>query len=192
MSSAARTIPVSPPPIGEALGVGWTTFQEHMGPVTLGFLCALLPSLIPLVGGGLAFAGMMHVSRKALRGEAPLPSDGFVGLSQNAVDHIVMGLLQIAGLIACCVGVYVTQGLFYPGTLMILDRGITWQQAMDACREQVQPNLVQWTLFVFVVGLVGASGMLLCVVGVFLTAPVATIALAYAYERAFAAVPVTA
>jgi hypothetical protein len=185
VSSAARPGPVAPPPIGEALSVGWTTFQAGMAPIAIGILCAMLPGLVPFVGGGWAFAGMMNVARKALRGQAPEPMDGLVGLTQRPMDHLVMGLLQIVGFIACCLGVYVTQALFYPGTLLILERGMTWQEAMDTCMARVKPNLVQWLVFVLVIGLVGGSGALLCVVGVFFTAPIAMIALAYGFEQAF-------
>lgn len=183
---------VSPPPIGEALEVGWKTFQRDPVPIVIGMLCAIVVGLIPLAGAGLAFAGVMKVSLKALRGQAPEPADGFAGLSANAVDHIVMGLLQLAGLLACCVGVYVSQGIFYPGTILILERGATWEQAMNTCLEQVKPNWVAWTLFTLVVGLAGASGMLLCFAGVLVTAPVAMIAMAYAYDRAFGVGPVPA
>lgn len=189
MSSSARSVVVSPPPIGEALSVGWKTFQQNPAPILLGMLCAMVIGLIPILGGGLAFAGMMRVSLRALRGEVPEPADGFAGLSNNAVDHIVMGLLQIVGILACCVGVYVSQGIFFPGTLLILDRDMTWEQAKDVCLKQVKPNWVSWTLFVLVVGLAGASGMILCVVGVFFTAPIAMIAMAYAYEKTLAAAP---
>ena len=172
--------------------MGWKTFQQNPVPILLGMLCAMIIGLIPILGAGLAFAGMMKVSLKALRGQIPEPLDGFAGLSENAIDHIVMGLLQIVGMLACCVGVYVSQGIFFPGTLLILDRDMTWEQAKDVCLKQVKPNWVSWTLFVLVVGLAGASGMILCVVGVFVTAPIAMIAMAYAYEKAFGASPATA
>ena len=95
---------MNPPPIGEALSVGWNTFKENMGPIAIGMLCEMLLSLVPLVGGGLAFAGFMQVSLKALRRQPIEPKDGFVGL-EAPLDHIIMGLLQIAGVLACCVGV---------------------------------------------------------------------------------------
>ena len=192
MSSSAPLALVSPPPIGESLEVGWKTFQQNLVPILLGMLCAMVLGLIPLLGGGLAFAGMMRVSLKALRGQVPQPADGFAGLSNNAVDHIVMGLLQIVGILACCVGVYVSQAIFFPGTLLILERDMTWEEAKDVCWKQVKPNWVPWTLFVLVVGLVGASGMILCFVGVFFTAPIAMIAMAYAYEKTFGATPARA
>jgi uncharacterized membrane protein len=192
VSPSARPVAVSPPPIGEALTVAWTTLQANPAPIIIGCLCAMLPGLVPVLGQGLAFAGMMQVARKALRGQVPQPTDGLVGLSDQLVDHLVMGLLQIAGILACCVGVYVTQAIFFPGTVLILERGMTWDQAKDVCLAQVKPNALQWTLFVLVVGLVGASGMLLCFVGVLFTAPIAALALAYAYEKAFGPSPATA
>jgi hypothetical protein len=173
---------MNPPPIGEALSVGWNTFKENMGPIAIGILCAMAVSLIPLVGGGLAFAGFMQVSLKALRGQTVEPKDGFVGF-EAPVDHIVIGLLQIVGLIACCVGVYVSQAIFFPGSLLILDRKMTWTQAKDECMARIAPNWGAWTLFVVVVSLVASSGLLLCGVGVLFTAPIGLIALAYAYER---------
>lgn len=183
---------MNPPPLGEALGHAWETFQQNMVPILVGTLCAMVLGLIPLVGGGLAFAGMMHVSLKALRGQTPEAADGFVALSRGSVDHIVMGLLQIVGIIACCVGIYVSQAIFYPGTLLILDRGMTWEQAKDVCMERIKPNWLEWTMYVVVVTLIGASGTILCIVGVFFTAPIAMLALAYAYERTLGAAPATA
>ena len=172
---------MNPPPIGEALSVGWTTFKENMGPIAIGMLCAMLLSLVPLVGGGLAFAGFMQVSLKALRRQPIEPKDGFVGL-EAPLDHIIMGLLQIVGMLACCVGVYVTQALFFPGSLLMIDRQMTWQQAKDECMARIAPNWVAWTLFVVVVSLVASSGALLCGVGLLLTMPIGLIAMAYAYE----------
>ena len=84
---------------------------------------------------------------------------------------------------------YVSQGVFFPGTLLILERNLTWDEAKDVCWTQVKPNWVAWTLFALVVGLVGASGALLCFVGVLFTAPIAMIAMAYAYEKTFGASP---
>lgn len=173
---------MNPPPIGEALTVGWNAYKEKLVPVTLGVFCASLLALIPLVGGGLAFAGMMHVSLKALRGQEPTAADGFVGFNA-AVDHIVMGLLQIVGLIACCLGVYVTQALFFQGSILILEKNLNWSDAKDRCLASFKDTWVAWTIFVLVVGLVGSLGAIACGIGIYFTLPIATIALAYAYEQ---------
>jgi hypothetical protein len=173
---------MNPPGIGDALTVGWEKFKENPVPILVAMFCAWILGLIPIVGGFLAVPGMMLVGLKAVRGEVPEPKDGFVGL-QAAVDNIVMGLLQVLGLIACCIGIYVTQGIFLPGTGLIVDKGMSWSDAKDRCMEQIKPQWVSWTLFVFVMGLVAGLGALACIVGVLVTAPVAVIGLAYAYDQ---------
>ena len=176
---------MNPPPIGEALEVAWTVFKKDYAAIILATLCAMLLGLVPLVGGGLVMAGMMRVSLKALRGQRPEPADGFIGL-QAPDDHIVMGLLQILGMLACCVGVYVSQGVFFSGSALVLEKGMDWKQAKDVCIARIWPNWVAWTLYTLVVGLVGASGAIVCGIGVIATAPLTGLALAYAYEKSVA------
>src|SRR6185295_600273 len=43
---------IQPPPIGEALTVGFETFKKNPVPILVGTLCAIIVSLIPIVGGG--------------------------------------------------------------------------------------------------------------------------------------------
>jgi hypothetical protein len=176
---------VNPPPIGEALDAAWTVFKKDYAAILVGTLCALLLGLIPFVGGGLAMAGLIRVSLRALRGQTPEPEDGFIGL-KAPVDHIVMGLLQIAGLLACCVGVYVSQGVFFPGTALILEKGMDWNRAKDVCIARIWPNWGPWTLYALVAGLIGASGAIVCGIGAIATVPLAGLMLAYAYERVIA------
>lgn len=169
---------MNPPPIGEALTVGWNTYKQRMVPVLIGVLCASVVGIIP----GIGFAGMMNVSLKALRGKDPTPADAFVGFSA-AVDQIMMGLLQLVGAIACCLGIYVTQGLFFQGSVLITEKGMNWSDAKDRCLVTFKDTWVAWTVFVLVVGLVGSLGAIACGIGVFFTLPIATCALAYAYEQ---------
>jgi hypothetical protein len=176
---------VRPPAIGEALDAAWRTYTRDPLPILLGVLCALLLGFVPLVGGGLAMAGVLRVALRALRGEKPEPADGFVAL-QAPVDHIVMGLLQICGFLACCVGVYVTQGVFFAGSGLILEKGMDRSRAKDVCMERIGPHWGAWTLYALVAGLIGGSGALLCGIGAFATAPLTALMLGYAYERVVA------
>jgi len=176
---------MNPPPIGEALGAGWNAVKAQMVPVIIGTLCALLLGIIPVVGGFLAMPGLLLVAQKALRGEKPEPADGFVGF-QAAVDYIVIGLLQIVGLIACCIGVYVSQAVFIPGVFLILNKKSSWQEAKDVCIAQIWPNWLSWTIFTLVTAIVGSLGSILCGVGILVTLPIATCAWAYAYEQTLA------
>jgi hypothetical protein len=177
---------MNPPPIGEGLSVGWNTFKNNYNVLLIPLLCAFAVGLIPIVGGFLALPGMLLVSLKVLRGQTPETGDGFVGF-QAFVDHLVMGILQALGLIACCIGVYVTQALFLPGTLLIVDKGLGWSDAKDRCLEEIKPNLLAWVLYTFVLGLVAAAGLIACGVGIFVTLPIATIGWAYAYDQTLGA-----
>jgi hypothetical protein len=177
---------MNPPSIGEGLSVGWNTLKEHYQALLVPMLCAFVLSFIPIVGGFFALPGMLLVSLKILRGQTPEANDGFVGF-QALMDNLVMGLLQICGVIACCIGGWVTHGLFLLGTLLIVDKGLSWSDAKDRCMEEIWPNILPWVLYVLVLGLVGASGIILCGIGIVATLPIATIGWAYAYEKTLGA-----
>lgn len=176
---------MNPAPLGDALKAGWESFKAQPVPILIGVLCAALLGIIPVVGGLLAFPGMLYVCLKALRGQTPEVGDAFIAF-QKPVDHIVMGLLQIAGILACCIGIYATQGLFFQGSLLIIDKDLGWSEAKDRCLGALKDSWVGWALFAFVVGLVSSLGVILCIVGVFVTLPVALGAFAYAYEQGLA------
>lgn len=176
---------MSPVPLGDALKAGWESFKAQPVPILIGLLCAMLVGIIPVVGGFLAFPGLLYISLKAVRGQTPEAGDAFIAF-QKPVDHIVMGLLQAVGVLACCIGVYTTQGLFFQGSLLIIDKGLGWSEAKDLCMGRLKESWVGWSVFAFVVGLVGGLGTILCIVGVFATIPIAFGAFAYAYEHGLA------
>jgi|SRR5579862_2651186 len=177
---------MNPPPIGEGLSVGWNTLKTNVSVLVVPFLCAIILNFIPIVGGFFAMPGMLLVSLKILRGQTPEANDGFVGF-QAFMDNLMMGILQIAGALLCCIGAVITQALFIPGSLLIVDKGLGWSDAKDRCLDEIKPNLMAWIIYTFVLGLVGASGMILCGIGIFVTLPIATIGWAYAYEQTLGA-----
>ncbi len=174
---------LTPPGIGEALGAGWNAYKANLVPVLIGMLCAMLLSIIPVIGGLLAMPGMFNVALKAVRGQKPEPADAFIVFKAGLVDHLIMGLLQICGIILCFIGVWITQPLFIFGTPLILDKGLDWGKAKDVCLARVKPNLIGWIIFMLVIGIVGSLGMVLCFVGIFLTLPIAVCAMAWAYDK---------
>lgn len=178
---------MKPPAIGEAIGEGWKAVKANLVPTIIAFICAALLCIIPLVGGLLALPGFAHIGLKLVRGQKPEPADGFIVFKQSVMDHIIMGIIQAIGMILCCIGVYVTQGLFFQGTFLIGDKKMKWGEAKDKCMAEIKPNLMAWVIFVFVVGLVGGLGSILCGVGVLITGPIAVTALAYAYEKTLGA-----
>lgn len=177
---------MNPPPIGEALTLGWERFKENAVPLILGVLVACLIFMIPIAGLGLGMPGALLVGLKAVRGQKPEIADALVGF-QRPLDNIVMGLLQMAGILACCVGILFTAPVFFMGSLLIAEKGMTWQQAKDVCWEQIKPNWVGWMVYWIVLALVSQLGAIACVVGVLVTAPISYVAMAYAYDRTLGA-----
>jgi hypothetical protein len=173
---------MNPPPIGEALAVAWERFKENPWQLMLAVLCANLVFLIPIAGLGLGMAGALLVGTKTARGEVPSTGDAFVGF-QRPLDHIMIGLLQLSGMILCCIGACVTAPLFYQGHMLIIEKGMSWQEAMNTCMQEIKPNWLGWTIFWFVLGLFAQLGALACFVGVFVTAPMCAVAQGLAYDR---------
>ena len=174
---------MNPPPLGEALSIGWERFKAQAMPLMLAvFLASLVTGIIPIVGLGLGMPGVLYAGLKALRGQTVEIGDAFVGF-QRPMDHIMIGLWQIIGLLACCIGAMVTVPLFYQGHLLIIEKGMTWQQAKDTCMEQIKPNWLGWTLYAFVLALVAQLGLIACIVGVFVTSAIQAVAMAYGYEQ---------
>jgi len=170
------------PSIGESISAGWKAYKANWSAILVGYLCAWLVGLIPVVGGFWAQAGFKKVSLKAIRGQRPEPGDGFAAFDAP-VDHLVIGLLEMLGLLLCCFGVYITVPLFNNAAFLIIDKRMTWSEAKTACMTHVWSNFGSWWVFWFVVALFGGIGVWLCIVGIFLTLPTAFCAMAYAYDR---------
>jgi len=173
----------APPGIGEAIGEGWKAYKANLVPGLIAFFCAGLLGLIPIVGGLLAMPGFANVALKLVRGQKPEPADGFIIFKQSVVDHIIMVILQMIGVILCGFGQLITQPLFFQGTYLILDKGMKWGEAKDKCMAEIKPNLMGWVIFCFVLSIVAFLGVIACVVGVFITGPIAMCGMAYAYEK---------
>lgn len=177
-----------PPPIGEALSAGWNAYKANFSPVIIGTLCGMVCGFVPVIGQFIARAGIHNVSLKAVRGIKPEANDGFIGF-KKIVDCILIGLLQACGVLACIIGLIVTQPLFLPGSYFLFDKDVTWSVAKDMCMERVKPHLMQWIIFHFVMGLVAMLlamvGVLMCCVGVIITVPIVNCAMAYAYDYSF-------
>jgi hypothetical protein len=176
---------MNPPPIGEALGFGWEKFKQDPVPVLLAVLVAGLITAIPIVGIGLGMPGALYAGLKVARGQKPEIGDALIGF-QKPMDYIMIGLLQMVGVIACCVGVLVTAPLFYQGYFLILEKGKTWQEAKDICLQQLKPNWMGWAIFWLVMSIVAELGVIACGVGILATVPIVMIALAQAYELTLA------
>jgi len=97
----------------------------------------------------------------------------------GSVVFIVLGV--IAGLV-----VMIALSLMWWFTFaLVIDKQIGFWDAMELSRKTVSRAPGQFLGLVLMCGLVGASGILVCCVGVFVTAPLSFIGMLYAYEDNF-------
>ncbi len=208
MADAPSGSAVNPPGIGDALSAGWNAFRIH-AKVLLGAFGIFLGSivvlnvLVLLVGVSLNWflqvmlstmcalptvlllPGMYSIALKAVRGQRPEIRDILILFKGRFIHHVGLLLLQICGVLACGIGVLVTQAIFIPGSFMVLDRKMDWDDAMTTCVNSIKPTLLKWIVFHLVVFLVGFVGIFGLFFGLLFTGPIALCAWAYAYEKSF-------
>jgi uncharacterized membrane protein len=206
---------VEPPNIGDAFKAGWATFKANaqilVGAFAIFFgISFVLSVALQLMAGQLGFflmfilstasffptllllPGMYLIALKSVRGRKAEIGDLFIMFKDRFVHHLGMLLMQSCGAFVCCIGAWVTQALFVPGSFLVLDKRMEWDKALETCLEQVKPKIMKWLVFNIVVSLAAGAGFMVCLVGGFVTVPVAMCVWAHAYERAFGAVQVEA
>lgn len=199
---------VNPPPIGEALSAGWNAFRNHtkvllqafgifLGSVvalnllvlivggSLGLILGLLLSVMCALPTVFLLPGMYAIALSAVRGQKPDLRDITIMFKSRFIHHVGLLLLQICGILACGLGVFVTQAMFIPGSFMVLDRKMVWDRAMNTCVMSIKPNLLNWIVFHVLVSIVAFVGVFGLVIGLLFTGPIALCAWAHAYEKAF-------
>ena len=209
MTDEATTATVPPPDIAATLTAAWATFRTHtkillqaFGVVVgINIVFAIIFGLISqnlnssilsfiLMGLGtlpsLVFLpGLYSIALKCVRGQKAELKEILLLFQDRLIHHVGMLLLQVCGALACGIGIIVTQALFVPGSFLVIDRKMDWDGAMERCVEHIKPKIVPWILFSLAVCIVAMSGLLVCIVGVFVTAPLAFCAWAHAYDRSF-------
>ena len=192
------------PPVGTALSYGFNKYFANVGPV-LGVIAIaivaqllvqlielpvtslvgrLLFSIIGLVVGAIVSLGIYKTALMITAGAVPTISEAFsydrwgewLGFS------IVYGLMVGIGLALCIVPGLVVLALFGMAPFFFIDRGMTLGQALTASREAATSR--GFWLPVLVSIFVGALGLVACLIGVFVTAPAAYIAVAFLYRNA--------
>ncbi|HAV62067.1 MAG TPA: hypothetical protein DCY13_06845, partial [Verrucomicrobiales bacterium] len=186
--------------VGGCFSRSWQLYQKNFGILTgTTALVLIILSLLHSVPGagsivsvalaGVFVAGLSLVFLNVIRGKPAEVNDLFVGFNRGFVPLLVAGILVSiltgVGLLLCILpGIYllVAWMFVYP---LILERGFDFWPAMELSRRIVHERW--WELFALMlgVGLLLFIGVLVAVVGVFFTAPLAFGAIMYAYEDIF-------
>jgi hypothetical protein len=182
--------------IGSSLSRGWALLQAHMGVLVGGTILAWLVSVglsfVPILGwvvGFILLGSVDYMFLRRIRGEEVQIGDVFAGfnlaLVNLAMAGLVKALLVTIGVILCILpGIYLAVAYVFALPLVI-DKKLDFWPAMEVSRRVVHAHW--WSMFalVIVLALVGFSGVLLCVVGLAITVPLASAALMYVYEDLF-------
>jgi hypothetical protein len=185
--------------IASCISRGWTLVRDNPG-LTIGTtLLMLLVSIglaaLPVIGllaffiNPVLLGGLFSVFTRRIRGENPQVGDAFNGFSlaflQLGLGGLVSALLLSVGLLLCVLpGIYL--GIGYTFTLpLIIDKKYDFWTAMEVSRRVVHRQW--WTMFglALVLFLLNIIGVLACLVGVIVTAPLTVAAIQYAYEDMF-------
>ncbi len=179
--------------IGQCLKEAFGLIKNFPVPFLLGNIVFMV---ISSFAGGLLignwYAGVMLMVHKVRAGEAVEFGDIFKGFDR-------FGLVLGAGLIySFAVGFgllfFIIPGLLAGAYLLYLVPLVAIQEmsigeAIKASGKMTEGHLWKHALFLFVIFLVGMSGIILCYVGLFLTMPIIPIAIGVAYENSQANKP---
>jgi len=204
--------PASGPDVGVALSYGWKKFQENVGPL---IAIVAVPIVAQIVLGAIAFAArstfilyaliqvlsfvvsmiaLLGVTRAALLITAGETVDFGKAFQYDRwgewfVFAIVYGLLVGVGLALCIIPGLFVLAFFGMAPFFFVDGRMSLGDALNASRAAATSKGLALPVLLAII--VGALGVILCVIGVFVTYPVAFIAVAYLYRYAVGQ-PVTA
>jgi hypothetical protein len=161
--------------------------QRHISPGGLSIILGTSMLGSPIYT--LLMAGLFKYYIKLIRAEGPTIADAFAGFSPLAGQLLLLGLvtgfLNTLGFILCILpGIYLSVSWIFALPLVV-DRNLGFWDAMELSRKVVAKHWFIVFAFLLVIGLLAACGIIACCVGVFVTMPIASIALMYAYEDIF-------
>ncbi|MBI2838212.1 MAG: DUF4339 domain-containing protein [Acidobacteria bacterium] len=181
--------------IGDCIGRGWALVKGDFWPIVgvnaLLWVTMVLANLVyaGIVVNGPLLGGLYYFFLKRVRGQQSGVNEAFAGFSlaflQLFLGQLVSGLLGGIGLILCLLpGIYLLVAWSFT-LMLIVDKRMEFWPAMELSRQVVTAKW--WSIFglLIVSGLLNLAGMLALCVGVFVTAPIATAAMVYAYEDIF-------
>jgi capsular polysaccharide biosynthesis protein len=143
-------------------------------------------SVLGFLLGGPLMGGLYLYYLKKIRGEPVRVETAFSGFSHSLLHLIlasfVTGVLTTLGFICLILpGIFLVVAWLFTLPLVI-DKRLDFWPAMRVSLRTISKHWWKFLGFLIVLGLVNLGGVLLCVVGVFITLPVSFAALMYAYE----------
>ncbi|HUJ11174.1 MAG TPA: GYF domain-containing protein [Verrucomicrobiae bacterium] len=173
-----------------ALGISFRPHGLHgLELIRLQWPGMLVSTVWNLLVGGALLGGLYHYYLKLIRGQPATLADAFRGFSKAFTSltsaNIAMGLLGLLGFLLCVIpGVYL--GVAWRFTLpLVIDKQLGFWEAMELSRKVVTRQWFILLALFLVAGIISISGLVLCCIGIFATAPIGIASFLYAYEDIF-------
>jgi uncharacterized membrane protein len=138
-----------------------------------------------IVMGPLA-VGFYYIAFKKLQGkgfEIGDISKGFNFFTAAVISSILISVFMAIGFTLCIIPGIIICALYTFTPVFILDKKLDFWNAMEASRKVAQKHIFELSIFVIILGLINLLGVILCLVGIFVTIPLTILATAIAYEE---------
>jgi hypothetical protein len=192
------------PDVGAALSYGFNKYFANIGPVlavvlipiavqlALGFLgqfvfraliAVLLLNIVSWIVSAVAQLGIFQMSLMITAGEAPDIGKAFTydRWGEWFVFSIVWGLIVGVGLALCIIPGLLALAFLGFSPLFFIEKRMGIGDAFNAALEAARRGYALPTILAIIVGVLG---VILCGIGVFITAPAAYLAVAFLYRGA--------
>ena len=143
-------------------------------------------AFIPSIASIFLYPGIVKFTLNASRGAPASTNDLWEGF-KDPLGYFAVAFLSwlvaMVGLIACCIGAYVTSGLMMFALPLKVDTRRTATQCVTDSWEMLKPHWLMGAVLVLVVALISQVGTIACFVGLALTTPFLHIAPTLLYNR---------
>lgn len=172
-------------PIWNAIGEAFRLVFKH--PMTF-ILGNLIMMMINAMGfgllGGVWLSGMMHAARKARSGQPVVISDIFQGFERFGPvlgANLIGNLAASVGFMFCILPGYIIGSQFMYLVPLVAFKGLSIGEGITLSRQKAKNRAMNHFVFFLLISLISLSGIILCGVGILVTAPVFPLAIAIAY-----------
>lgn len=171
---------------GRWIGAGWDVVKDDLGNYILITAMALLLAMVGnfIVAGPLIAGLFISVRRRMLEGRTDLGDlfSGFNLFIDALLIFILLSIFTLVGLVFLILPALVVITLYLFPFAFMVDRKLSFWDAMEASRKLVLQDLLEWVFFVILLILLNLLGLMLAGIGVLLTIPITAGAIAAAYR----------
>jgi uncharacterized membrane protein len=183
MASDAVSVRATP---GRWISMGWRVVKADLGNFILMTVIALALTFVGhfVVAGPLA-CGLFIAVRRRMQESRTEITDVFAGF-RLFIDAflicIISSVFLLIGVMLFFFPVFIVAALYLFAYQFLVDRRLSFWDALEASRKMVLSDLTGYLIFVIALTLLNFAGVLLFGVGILVTIPVTVAAIAAAYD----------